>query len=338
MRWRNKRAPLTLAPARRAGVALLIVALAGLVSLVPAAAQRPNGGGLVIRHGDGTLVEIYVQFDEDSISGEELLNRSGLDVSEAPFGGLGAGVCSISGEGCPSDNCYCKSYSNPAYYWRYYALQGGGWQEQPRGPSSRTLRDGDVDGWSWTAGDANLPDVTIDDIAAANGVDRNAPDPTAIATATTIPPTDTPEPPPTATTAPPTAPTATQAPPTATTAPITTPAAMATIAPVATVAPIATIPPPAPTATGQPRATAVPTRAAVAAAATATTVAPRTPTAVPTTLGVVIPPSGTPEALQPQNTKDDGSSNTSYVIFGAMALAVVAVGGLAVWRRRGSAP
>jgi hypothetical protein len=51
-------------------------------------------------------------------------------------------------------------------------------------------------------------------------------------------------------------------------------------------------------------------------------------------LGVVIAPNGTPSALQPA-TAQDGSGAGSYVIFGAMAAVVLAVGGFAVMRARG---
>jgi hypothetical protein len=318
--WRSSATLNIRALARRAGYALLICALAGLAGLMPASADHENGVGLVIRHGDGTLIEVYVQFSGDSISGEELLNRSGLGFAEAPFGGLGAGVCTIDHEGCPSDNCYCKSYSNPAYYWHYYSLQPDGWFEEIRGPSTRELHDGDVDGWSWTAGDSELPAVTIDEIAAANGVDRNAAEPTA--TATEVPPTDTPTPPPpTATLAP------TVAPPTPTLAPTATLPSVA-LTPTATLAPTRA----APTATS---AFSTPTRPPASAIAAAVATRAPTPTPAPTTLGVVIPPNGTPTVLQPAPRHDSGSGTTSYVIFGAMAAVVVAAGGLAIWRRRG---
>lgn len=155
----------------------LLLALGGVFST---AAQEPNAAGLVIRHGDGTLVYSYVQFEEDSINGLDLLTRSELDVTVAPYGGLGGGVCKINGEGCSSDNCFCKSYTSPAFYWHYYILEDGDWVEYPLGPSSRDLSDGDVDGWSWTSGTSHLPDVDIEEIAAVSAV----PTPTAPATTT----------------------------------------------------------------------------------------------------------------------------------------------------------
>lgn len=153
-------------------IALLTVAIALAGGLLSTAAQRPNGAGLVIRHGDETVIYAYIQFDEESINGMDLITRSGIEATLSPFGGMGMGVCSINGEGCPSDNCFCHSYSSPAYFWHYYNLVEGEWVFNPVGPSGRTLRDGDIDGWAWSAGDVDLPPVTIEDIAAQNNIDH----------------------------------------------------------------------------------------------------------------------------------------------------------------------
>src|SRR5690606_16385323 len=110
-----------------------------------------NQAGIVVRKGDGSLVYATVEFSEPTIDGIELLTRSELDVSIAPFGGRGGAVCSIDDEGCPSDDCFCQSYSNPAFFWHYYILEDGEWIEHTAGASSRKLADGDIDGWSWTS-------------------------------------------------------------------------------------------------------------------------------------------------------------------------------------------
>ncbi|HUG14869.1 MAG TPA: hypothetical protein VMM78_07580 [Thermomicrobiales bacterium] len=149
----------------------LLVLLALAASLLPATAQRPNGAGVVIQFEDGSRVYAYVQFAEESMSSEQLLTRTGLDLIMTPFGGMGAAVCSIQGEGCPASNCWCMSFGNPAYFWHFYARDGGHWVEQLQGPSSRRVEDGDIDGWLWTSGDTSLPDVTIDGLAALNGVE-----------------------------------------------------------------------------------------------------------------------------------------------------------------------
>lgn len=160
MRWRGS-----------ASVALLLFALlASLLLPERTAAEGQNSAGIVVRHGDGTLVYVWVPFEEESISGEELLLRSGLQAVVTPYGGLGTAVCSLDGEGCPSSDCFCKSFSSPAFFWHFFTLRDGTWVEELAGPSSRTVRDGDIDGWAWTAGEPGLPIVTIEEIAALNGV------------------------------------------------------------------------------------------------------------------------------------------------------------------------
>ena len=151
--------------ARRAGVALLIVALAGLSSLSwppPAPQRRWAGHPAWRRHADRDLRAIRRGVAERrraastapaSISPKRrspgwrrrvLHQRRRLSVRQL----------------------YCKSYTTPAFYWRYYVLQDGGWlraiaRPDPRRVARRRRRCLVVDG------DHCLPSLTIDDIAAA---------------------------------------------------------------------------------------------------------------------------------------------------------------------------
>jgi hypothetical protein len=307
--------------------ALLVLVAIGLVGILPAAAQRPNGAGLVVRFGDGSIIYAYVQFEEESITSEELLYRSGLAVAIAPYSGLGAGVCMINGEGCPSDDCFCQSYATPAYFWHFYANDGG-WRELLQGASSRSVGDGDIDGWSWTAGESGLPAVTIDEIALMNGVDRNPPPPTETPTpepTSTPSPTDTPQP------------TATQPAPTNTPTqadePTATGTSIATTS--ATEAVNATS-----TSTTIPNQGAAQTTETRASSPTATST--RTPTvAVPpptltlvasaTTVAVLVQPDGTAVPVEVVQA-DGGSSSTNLLLFGGL-VAVAGGAGAFVWLR-----
>jgi hypothetical protein len=307
--------------------ALLVLCAVALASIVPAAAQRPNGAGIVVRFGDGSIIYAYVQFEEETISSEELLYRSGLAVAIAPYSGLGAGVCMIDGEGCPSDDCFCQSYTTPAYFWHFYANDGG-WRELLQGASSRSVGDGDIDGWSWTAGESGLPAVTIDEIALMNGVDRNPPPPAETPTPepTSTPlPTDTPQP------------TATQPPP-PTNTPVNTPAEAGEPTATGTVLATATASPTPLSETGQVPAT--PTRKPSATATphtqTPTALTPSPPptltlVASATTVAVLVQPDGTAVPVEVVQA-DDGSSSSNLLLFGG--LVVVAAGaGAFVWAR-----
>jgi hypothetical protein len=164
-------------PVKRAAFALTflaIVMLAALTSGRPAAGQELNHAGLVVRHGDGRLTYAYVAFPEESINGIELLERSGISVVTVSFGGLGEGVCSLEEEGCPASDCrqrVCQGPGDDSPYWRYFRqAEPGDWQALALGVSSTKVRDGDIDGWSWTPDEANLPSLTIDDLLMTLGI------------------------------------------------------------------------------------------------------------------------------------------------------------------------
>ena len=110
-------------------------------------AQQPNQAGLVIRYGDGHLIYRVVEFSEPEITGIGLLVRSQLALVTSAYSGMGQGVCSFDGEGCPLGNCFCKSHTNHAFFWHYYRLNADGtWSSMPFGPDSRKIHNGDIDG------------------------------------------------------------------------------------------------------------------------------------------------------------------------------------------------
>jgi hypothetical protein len=151
--------------------AVSVVALLLVFALFPPVAvesQSLNHAGLVIRHSDRRLIYAYIAFAEDEISGVELLRRSGISLVTVGFGGLGEGVCTIDGEGCPASDCrtrVCQGSGSDAPFWQYFRQRSpGNWQPLSLGASSTKVRDGDIDGWSWTPRDANIPPLTMDDL------------------------------------------------------------------------------------------------------------------------------------------------------------------------------
>lgn len=158
----------------RAAAVMLFLLVVALVSPVAVESQNLNYAGLVVRHGDGRLIYAYVAFSEESISGVELLRRSGISLVTIGFGGLGEGVCTIDGEGCPAGDCrtrVCQGSGPDAPYWQYFRQRSpGDWQALILGASSTKVRDGDIDGWSWTGRDANIPSLTMEDVAQQAGV------------------------------------------------------------------------------------------------------------------------------------------------------------------------
>jgi hypothetical protein len=129
---------------------------AGLAVPVHARQPDPHQAGLVVVHGDGSVASACVAFSEESISGAELLRRSGVEVTLGDYGGLGYGVCAIGDEGCPAGrDCFCQCRGRPCAYWVYSHRQpDGSWAASGVGASTWQVRDGDVDGWVWGDGSA----------------------------------------------------------------------------------------------------------------------------------------------------------------------------------------
>lgn len=132
----------------------LWTAIVGVVfATAGAAAQGDARAGLVIAHGDGRVVTQCVALGSESISGAELLVRSGMDLS-MEAGGIGATICRIDGEGCdyPGESCFCECQGSPCIYWSYWRLDGDEWIYSNAGAANTRVRDGDVEGWSWGPG------------------------------------------------------------------------------------------------------------------------------------------------------------------------------------------
>jgi hypothetical protein len=138
---------------------LIICAVVGFLGLTGAGtAGATNYAGLVVQHGDGSVVSRCVAFEESSISGIELLSRSGLSV-DAATSGYGASVFGIDGEGTSAD------WTSGRASWAYWHLRGG-WVFSPVGASSYSVKQGDVEGWAWGSQTSPVspPVITFDQL------------------------------------------------------------------------------------------------------------------------------------------------------------------------------
>lgn len=144
-------------------IAYLAVAIGdvGIAQAPPAYASA----GLIVDYGDGRISYAIVPFEEQSISGIDMLRRSGLDLVTVPFGGLGVGVCAIGSTGCDPGACrtrLCQSADRESPFWQF-VRQGddGTWAPAALGASQARVEDGDVDAWVWTGTPPELPTVTM---------------------------------------------------------------------------------------------------------------------------------------------------------------------------------
>lgn len=144
------------APCRLA--ATLIVALAAATPVAALAALAPpsplisscaaagtHRAGIVVQHGDGTLVTGCVAFDGETITGEEALAQSGIAWYGQTFGGFGVAVCALDGE--PDRYLECPGKDD---YWAVFVSRGGAaWQLSSVGISALSLGDGDLVGFRY---------------------------------------------------------------------------------------------------------------------------------------------------------------------------------------------
>lgn len=146
-----------LAAASAAFVSALAVAVLAPGSPLAAtcAGAGPNHAALVAEHADGSVVTRCVAFEAASITGEQLLDSSGVAWSGETFGGNGRAVCAIDSE--PARYASCPGSDS---YWAIFDSGGSGkWQLSAVGISSLKLADGDAEGFRYvsSAGDPAPP-------------------------------------------------------------------------------------------------------------------------------------------------------------------------------------
>mgnify|MGYP000073560829 CR=1 FL=1 len=133
----------------------IVLILALSVGVQPrAGAQAQNRAGLVVQFAGGQTRSYCLAFTGESISGLDLLRKSGLPVITEQYGSMGGMVCKIGGEGCnyPGEACACKSYGPGGIYWNYHHLREGVWKTSSVGAAAYRVKPGEVDGWAWSAG------------------------------------------------------------------------------------------------------------------------------------------------------------------------------------------
>ncbi|MBW3561035.1 MAG: hypothetical protein KY437_00900 [Actinobacteria bacterium] len=168
---------------RAALVVVLTLVIASMLTATPAGATAQHAAGLVVDTGD-RVVTVYVEFSEDTITGEELLRRADVDAVFAEYGSQGTAVCSILGVGSPKEDCF-REAEQRGTYWNYSRAEDGDWQRSGRGVSSTTVEHGDVDGWAWGSSGTEPPYHSFEEIRR-----QHAPEPSPTPSSTAPPPSD----------------------------------------------------------------------------------------------------------------------------------------------------
>ncbi len=150
---------------------IFTILVIGLLAYSPSGASDDNRVAVVVDFGNGQIAGRCVSFTEESISGFEALERTGLPV-ETDFQTGGAAVCRIDQQGCPANDCFCSCPGGgDCLYWSYWHLIDGAWNYSAAGSGLYQVRDGAVEGWVWGLGSVTQasppPVVSFADVCAA---------------------------------------------------------------------------------------------------------------------------------------------------------------------------
>lgn len=138
------------------------VALAGGAMLPVAqgcaAAAYTGHVTLVIEHANTQVIGLCIGFDGATITGEQILQASGVEYATQSYGSLGDAVCQIDGE--PASYGSCLPATGP-YWAMFVSRDGGAWQGADHGVSTETFADGDAEGFRYDdQGGAEPPPVS----------------------------------------------------------------------------------------------------------------------------------------------------------------------------------
>jgi hypothetical protein len=138
---------------RLLAIAAVLLGSLGVTAPVPgsplhggcAGASSLHHAALIVEHGDGSVVRRCVGFDGASITGEQLLDQSGVEWAGPDYGGMGREVCQIDEEPSAYDDP-CLQSGKP--YWAMFVSRGGGaWTGSNLGISAQAFADGDAEGF-----------------------------------------------------------------------------------------------------------------------------------------------------------------------------------------------
>ena len=115
-------------------------------------ARAAHRAYLVVQHLSGATLQRCVGFDGAQITGDDLMQQSGVKYETQTFSGLGKAVCSIDNEPAQFTECFPKDKP----FWALFSESGRGpWVSPDVGYASVDLKDGDALGWRYEAGSAS---------------------------------------------------------------------------------------------------------------------------------------------------------------------------------------
>jgi hypothetical protein len=139
------------------------MALAGAALWQASASAATHRAGLLVEHSASwpgpRVLWKCVQFAQDAITGLALLELAGVNYGQPPqvydWGGGAYTVCQIDRQPTPvPDRCFAPTSSAN---WSDWYVASGRWIERNTGVTGYSVRDGDMEGWTYTSGFGAAP-------------------------------------------------------------------------------------------------------------------------------------------------------------------------------------
>ncbi len=134
-------------------IVMLLLTAATMERATVSAQTQLNRAAVVARFADGQNLVKCVTFPEVSITGEELLRRTGWSIVIDAETDQGSAVCKVNDVGCGVDDCFCRCRGGAqCEYWSYWHRVNNEWEYSDTGAGSYSVSDGALEGWSWGPG------------------------------------------------------------------------------------------------------------------------------------------------------------------------------------------
>jgi hypothetical protein len=147
---------------------LMALVLMALVAPVQAQDAGTKQVGLVIAFPDGTQHTEIVTVPA-AANTFEVLQAADIELASQDTA-FGPAVCSINGTGCPADNCFC----NEKEFWAYFHLDNTQWASAMEGVGAYVPADGAVEGFAWSASDADFNPTVKPNVVAFDQITSSA--------------------------------------------------------------------------------------------------------------------------------------------------------------------
>lgn len=116
---------------------------------------------IVVDHSDGSRKVVHVEFAGETVTGTQLLQKSGL-TSAISASSFGDALCSLDGEGQPESDCFGDALGR---FWGFNLLtESDEWTFSEVGIGEAIIRDGDVTGFIFAEFGVAQPPITHHEI------------------------------------------------------------------------------------------------------------------------------------------------------------------------------